>query len=200
MMLWRMTDWSEFMGLMSSTGSPSPSTGMRRRSSSVGSAKEYVMVSLRPDAVMVRLTVSSTCSIWERTPKRPRPPGSVSGMRSMPYRRSTSSYRSISRGRSGRNVGETTSSTSSSAVSSTLQPKRSRISTMNSRGIWAPIMERKRGMRNFSCAAVLGSGHTSTMPWSSAAAALTVPPATSTMRAAAAAERASTPWSSTPRS
>ena len=111
----------------------------------------------------------------------------------MPYRRSTSSYRSISRGRSGRKVGETTSSTSSSAVSSTLQPKRSKISTMNSRGIWAPIIERKREMRNLSCAAVLGSGHTSMMPWSSTAAALTVPPATSTMSAAAAAERASMP-------
>ena len=39
-MLWRMTDWSAFRGLMSSTGSPRPSCGMRRRSRSPGSANE----------------------------------------------------------------------------------------------------------------------------------------------------------------
>ena len=40
MMLRRSTDWSAFMGLISATASPRPSSGMRRRARSSGCAKE----------------------------------------------------------------------------------------------------------------------------------------------------------------
>ena len=74
------------------------------------------------------------------------------------------------------------------------------MSTTSSRGMSAPIMAQKRGMRNARSMGSDTSGHSSTMPASLVLAALTVPPATSTMSAAAAAERSSMPWSSTPRS
>ena len=71
---------------------------------------------------------------------------------------------------------------------------------MSARGMSAPIMAQKRGMRKRKSGAVEGAGHSSTMPSPLRTAALTEPPATSTMSAAAAAERSSMPWSSTPRS
>ena len=74
------------------------------------------------------------------------------------------------------------------------------MSAMSARGMSAPIMAQKRGIRKRRSQGVEGAGHSSTTPSSLPAAAHTVPPATSTMSAAAAAERSAMPWSSTPRS
>ena len=105
------------------------------------------MVSFMPDARRVSLITRTVSCSGVRAPTRSRPPGSVGGMRSMPHRRSTSSYRSISRSRSGRKVGGSTESTEASSVASTAQPRRTRMSSMKSAGMSAPIMATKRGMR-----------------------------------------------------
>ena len=115
------------------------------------------MVSFRPEARSVSFSVRSVSCSGVRAPTRSRPPGRVGGMRSMPHRRSTSSYRSISRSRSGRKVGAETPSTSASSVASTAQPRRTRMSSMKSVGISAPIMALKRPMRKVSARASAGT-------------------------------------------
>ncbi len=57
MMLWRMTDCSAFIGFISSTASPRPSTACAALEVVAGSANEYVMVSLMPHARRVSLTL-----------------------------------------------------------------------------------------------------------------------------------------------
>ena len=140
------------------------------------------------------------CSSVVFTAKRPRPPGNVEGILSMPYKRNTSSYKSISRSKSGRKLGETTSSTSSLEVAETLHPKSSRVCHAKSREISSPIMRWKRLTRKMFWNGSLFFCHTSIIPWSFKRACITCPPATSTIKAAAAAERSSMSWSSTPRS
>ncbi len=152
------------------------------------------MVSLRPEARSTAFTSRSVSCSGVRAPTRSRPPGNVGSTRSMPHRRSTSSYRSISRSRSGRKVGAETASTSASSVASTAQPRRTRMSSMKSAGISAPIMALKRSMRKVSGRASAGRPYTSTTP------GRTVPPDTSASRAAAAWETSSVRFSSTPRS
>jgi len=152
------------------------------------------MVSFMPDARRVSLITRTVSCSGVRAPTRSRPPGSVGGMRSMPHRRSTSSYRSISRSRSGRKVGGSTESTEASSVASTAQPRRTRMSSMKSAGMSAPIMATKRGMRKMSSGRAVGSSYTSTTP------GRTVPPDTSARSAAAACDTTSHRWSSTPRS
>ena len=115
------------------------------------------MVSFMPEARRVSLITRTVSCSGVRAPTRSRPPGSVGGMRSMPHRRSTSSYRSISRSKSGRKVGGSTESTEGSSVASTAKPRRTRTSSMKSVGMSAPIMATKRGMRKMSSGRAVGS-------------------------------------------
>ena len=126
----RSTDSSARSGLVART---MRSSGAPARSRSAGETSERVIASEKPTPTRASATSRRSCCRVVRRPTCPWVSGSVRPICSKPMRRATSSTRSISRSRSGRNVG-TTATMTSSLVSSGVSPSERSVSSSMPRG------------------------------------------------------------------
>ena len=160
----RRTDCSSDIGLASRTtrwrGS---SAGICRRSTSDGAAKLQPSISYRPAPTSASSARRRSRWCGSSRPLTPRREGSVSGSRSKPQIRPTSSTRSASRVTSSRRqYGTVTSRPSSASAVSKLS--RARISACSARGIGAPRSPSTRASRSRIVAAAGPGPPTSIVP------------------------------------
>ena len=133
MMLWRMTDWSAFMRVDEARrGQAQPLDGAcaGARDRRARRTNRSWSRSCRTRATRAVDGIQHVLRIWERTPKRPRPPGSVAAdeVHAVQAQHLLVQVDLARQGRGGTWAITTSSTSSVGGISTTSQPKRSKTS------------------------------------------------------------------------